>query len=134
MSMIGDLSSKEELLERIHFLEKACSKQNEEICQCLGKVLGYPWLFRDQKNFPGCTESDGVCVGDHVAETIAEEAAKRILDLRQDVMAWRDAFFDHSETLKKHVAELQRQNDALREDVSERMRAYSALADRTGNL
>ena len=59
-------------------LKHVCSKINEEICQILGKVLGYPWFKDDKKNFPDATEVDGVCVGDHVAESIADEAASRI--------------------------------------------------------
>lgn len=65
-------------------LRTACSKANEEICQTLGKVLKYPWFKDDLKNFPGATEEWGVCVGEHVAETIAEEAAKHIIKLQKD--------------------------------------------------
>lgn len=53
-------------------------KISHEVEQSLGKALGYPWFKDDQKNFPGATDLDGVCVADHVAETIAEEAANRI--------------------------------------------------------
>ncbi len=59
-------------------LRTAVSKSNDEICQSLGKALGYPWFKDDQANFPGSTESDGVCVGDHVAESIADEASRRL--------------------------------------------------------
>lgn len=59
-------------------LKAAMSKSNDEICQSLGKALGYPWFKDDQRNFPGATEGNGVCVGDHVAESIADEAASRI--------------------------------------------------------
>lgn len=66
------------LLEnRIKHLEHGIAKQNQEIEQTCGKVLGYPWFKDDQKNFPGATEKDGVCVGDHVAATIVSELAKR---------------------------------------------------------
>lgn len=64
-------------------LLNACSQQNHEICQTLGKVLNYPWFKDDQQNFPNATEADGVCVGEHVAETLAEEAAKKIAKLRK---------------------------------------------------
>lgn len=63
-------------------LRLACSKANDEVCQTLGKALGYPRFKDDQKNFPGATEVDGVCVGDHVAESIADEAVQRIVDQR----------------------------------------------------
>lgn len=63
---------------RVKELEKACIGQNEEVCQILGKALSYPWFKDDPANFPNATEADGVCVGDHVAESIAEEAAKAL--------------------------------------------------------
>ena len=58
-------------------LRLCASKINEEICQTLGRALGYPRFADDPVNFPGY-EDDDVCVGDHVAETIAMEAARRI--------------------------------------------------------
>jgi len=62
-------------VERLH---NACVKMNEEICQIAGQALGYyPWFKDDQKNFPGATEAHGVCVGDHVAESITQELADR---------------------------------------------------------
>ena len=57
------------------------SRQESLICQILGKALGYPWYKDDQKNFPGATEADGVCVGEHTAETIAGKAATVIKEL-----------------------------------------------------
>ena len=74
------------LLEELERLRAACSKEDDEICQLLGKVLGYPWYKDDQDNFPGATEENGVCVGDHVAITLAMEAVKEIERLRR-VMA-----------------------------------------------
>jgi len=67
----------EQLSEKVKRLYEGILKQNQEIEQTCGKVLGYPWFKDDQKNFPGATEKDGVCVGDHVAETIVSELAKR---------------------------------------------------------
>ncbi|WP_312784633.1 hypothetical protein [Brevundimonas sp.] len=61
-------------------LRAACSKSNDEISQTLGKALGYPWFKDDQINFPGATAENGVCVGDHVAESLADEAARRITE------------------------------------------------------
>lgn len=66
-------------------LRTACSKLNDGVSQTLGKVLDYPWFKDDQKNFPGATEANGVCVGEHVAETIAMEAAREIERLRARV-------------------------------------------------
>jgi len=54
----------------------------DEVEQVLGKALGYPWYKDDQKNFPGTTVADGVCVGDHVPESLLDEAARRILGVR----------------------------------------------------
>jgi hypothetical protein len=52
-------------------------KTLEEISQTAGQALGYPWFKDDQKNFPGATEEHGVCIGDHVPETIVDELATR---------------------------------------------------------
>jgi hypothetical protein len=73
------------LKEEVERLRDACCKSNDEICQDLGKALGYPWFKDDQKTFPGATEENGVCVGEHVAESIAAEAAKRIAKLVERV-------------------------------------------------
>jgi len=68
-------------------LRRAMSHENDDICQTLGKALGYPWYKDDQGNFPGADESNGVCVGDHVAVSIADEAAKTIARLRDRLPA-----------------------------------------------
>lgn len=57
---------------------------DRDICNVLGKALGYPLFFEDQKNFPGTTEADGVCVGEHVPLTLADEAAERIRGLQAE--------------------------------------------------
>ena len=56
---------------------------SNEVEQILGKALGYPWFKDDQKNFPGAMEADGVCVGEHVAQSIADEAASKIQELQR---------------------------------------------------
>lgn len=61
--------------------QEAYQKTDSEVVQTLGKALHYPWFKDDQKNFPGATEEDGVDVGDHVSESLAAEAAKRIAEL-----------------------------------------------------
>jgi uncharacterized small protein (DUF1192 family) len=66
-------------------LKDACLKMNDEVSQTLGKALGYPWFKDDQQNFPGATEANGVCVGEHVAESIAAEAAGRITHLTEEL-------------------------------------------------
>lgn len=75
----------EEHLQRENVrLQNAYNNLNEDICQTLGKALGYPWFMDDEKNFPVATAEDGVCVGDHVAESIASEAANRIYELETE--------------------------------------------------
>jgi hypothetical protein len=71
--------------ERIKLLEYGIAKQNLEIEQTCGKVLGYPWFKDDPKNFPGATEKDGVCVGEHVAETIAAELAQKYTEAKERI-------------------------------------------------
>ena len=66
-------------------LFNACVKMEHEIQQVVGKALGYPWFKDDQKNFPCSIEADGVCVGEHVAVTLADEAAATIADLRRQL-------------------------------------------------
>lgn len=55
--------------------------------QIAGKALGYPWYKDDQKNFPGATESDGVCIGEHVGDTIVAELAKRYEEAKEKIVA-----------------------------------------------
>ena len=78
--------------ERIKLLEHGIAKQHLEIEQTCGKVLDYPWFKDDQKNFPGATEKDGVCVGEHVAETIAAELARKYTEAKDRIkrleVAW----------------------------------------------
>lgn len=45
--------------------------------QIAGKALGYPWFKDDPKNFPDATEEDGVCIGEHVADSIVAELATK---------------------------------------------------------
>jgi hypothetical protein len=73
------------LTARVAKLEWACSATQHDIQQTLGKALNYPWYKDDQKNFPNATEADGVCVGDHVAESLADETVTKITALRAEV-------------------------------------------------
>lgn len=66
-------------------LRLALSRQSDTVQQTLGKALGYPWYCRDQENFPGATEKDGVCVGEHTAESLADEAAAEIAELKATI-------------------------------------------------
>ena len=62
--------------QRDHY-KKACAALNAEISQTAGKALGYPWFKDDPENFPNADESWGVCIGEHVAETLVEELAAK---------------------------------------------------------
>jgi hypothetical protein len=83
----------------IERLQRAASSQNDDVCQTLGKALGYPWFKDDQENFAGSTETHGVCVGDHVAETLAIEAAREIERLRAEVERMREAHAENARLL-----------------------------------
>ena len=73
--MVATINALKAEVER---LRSGMTADNDEICQVLGRALGYPWFEDDPKNFPGATESNGVCVGDHIAVTLAVEAAQRV--------------------------------------------------------
>ncbi len=66
-------------------------RECDEVEQVLGKALGYPWFKDDQKNFPGATEENGVCIGDNVPSTIAMQAASRLASLEADNRRLREA-------------------------------------------
>lgn len=65
-------------IEHLRWKVEAYQRELEETGQALGKALGYPWYKDDQKNFPGATAADGVCIGEHVPATLAAEAAHRL--------------------------------------------------------
>ncbi len=73
------------LKAEIERLKRAAAQESHEIEQILGPALGYPPYSGDQKNFPGATEADGVCVGEHVAASLAAEAADKIRALLAEV-------------------------------------------------
>lgn len=73
-----EVSALKHELEEARRAATAWHKECDEVGQALGKALGYPWYKDDQLNFPGSNEQDGVCIGEHVAGTIALEAAQRL--------------------------------------------------------
>lgn len=79
------------LAAEVRSLRDGATKSNDDICQALGKALGYPWFKDDQKNFPDAIEANGICVGDHVAESMADEAARRMTDLAAENRKLREA-------------------------------------------
>lgn len=90
-----------EAAAEIERLRAAYHRTQSEVQQTLGKALGYPWFKDDQKNFPGATEANGVCVGDHVAESLANEAAAKIEHLR---MLLADPVAVHTNILRGVIA------------------------------
>lgn len=122
-----------EAREEIERLRGAFAASNDDICQTLGKALGYPWFKDDQKNFPGATEANGVCVGDHVAESIAAEAANRFDALKADMAVVLRAELDRLEA----AAPLNARETARYLMVERRLSALEnckpALADATND-
>lgn len=92
------------LKARVAELESGYDRESDDVCQMLGKALGFPWFKDDPVNFPGSTESHGVCVGEHVPGSLAAVAARRIaeLDSLADVLSTRLA--DASEALSRAAA------------------------------
>jgi len=77
----------EELRDILTAIVNRQQEELKEIEQILGKVLGYPFCKTEQKNyFPDGSESDGVCIGDNNAVSLANEAAKRIEYLEDEWM------------------------------------------------
>lgn len=65
-------------------LRQACVKQQHDIQQVLGKALGYP-AFPQEFN-----AGNQVCVGDHIAETLADEAANKLAAQSAEVERLRE--------------------------------------------
>lgn len=86
---------------RIAQLEAAIAKGAAETGQTLGKALGYPRYKDDPTNFPGATEADGVCVGEHVPETLAMEAAVRFAELEAALRALFRTYLARGEVVER---------------------------------
>ena len=95
----------EDAADEIGRLRLGYTTLNSEVCQRLGKALGYPWFKDDQENFPGATEESGVCTGEHVAESIAAEAARRIGNLEAELDEAIQCGYDWCDQAKKARAE-----------------------------
>ena len=63
---------------------RGCMLDIHEASQVLGKALGMPWYKDDQANFPGATDADGVCTGEHVLVTLADAIARRCRELESE--------------------------------------------------
>ena len=105
-----------DLVDSNDHLKAAITKTNDSVCQTLGKVLGYPWYKDDLKTFPYATGDKGVCVGDHVAESIAMEAAKELdeLKLKLNLLKSDNSFESLFACNKKQVEMI----EALQDDLN----------------
>lgn len=83
LSSSGNIINQNNELTQLREYKDKAQKAFYRIEQTLGKALGNPWYKDDQKNFPGATEADGVCVGDSTAESLAEEAANKLSGFSQ---------------------------------------------------
>ncbi len=57
--------------------------------QIAGRALGYPRYCDDQTNFPSTTDADGVCVGEHIGDTIVAELASAFAEAHR-IIAEKD--------------------------------------------
>lgn len=115
---------RDDVARQLTHIRAGAARANNRIEQTLGAALGYPRYCDDLETFPEATEADGVCVGDHVAETLAEEAADKITELRGKLTEaerqrdeWKQEFRDvvdaGIETLRRVQAERDRYRAAL---------------------
>ena len=85
-----------------------------EIEQVLGKALGYP-LYGPEM-FPDGVPDGSVCVGDHVPESLADEAAARIGALTRE----RDEARAENKRLRAELAMVREVAAGLARDLAER--------------
>jgi hypothetical protein len=74
-------------------LKAACAATEHEVQQTLGKALGYPPLYPDAE----ATDSGQVGVGDHVAASLADEAAATIGGLQAALQPFADYALSHAD-------------------------------------
>lgn len=111
---------------------KGYQQECYDVEQALGKALGYPWHKDDQRNFPGATEADGVCVGEHVPATIASEAAGRIAELEARIEDYQVSAHTDDEriaTLEASVAVRDTIIDDLKRERDEARAIAEGLVD-----
>lgn len=74
------LTQRDGVLDELARFRHEAALEDHRVEQILGAALGYPRYCDDQVNFPGTTEADGVCVGEHVPATLAQEIVTRLAD------------------------------------------------------
>lgn len=92
---------------------KGYRQEIELVEQTAGRALGYPRYCDDQKNFPGSTDADGVCVGDHSAVTIVRELAEKYSEARAEVERLTQQVHDACSNAGDDIRELEDERDAL---------------------
>jgi len=109
-------------------------RHDGELQQICGQALGYPWFKDDQKNFPGATEKDGVCVGEHVGITIAQELAnayrKRTAELEAVKADTKNMLDVATSRLREQVADLQAELVAANKENARLREALKPFAER----
>lgn len=77
---------RKEAAKRIEELKNIGARQGHFVEQTLAQAIGgFAWYKDDQKNFPGSTEQDGVCIGELVTDDIVEHAAKLIREYNASI-------------------------------------------------
>lgn len=77
---MSDKITVEHYPERFERLREIYDEIGYEIEQVLGKALGYPEAYPDVSD----VDDGSVCVGEHIIETLAAEAAKKIIALKDE--------------------------------------------------
>jgi predicted DNA-binding protein (MmcQ/YjbR family) len=112
-----------------HSIVAAYRQMIIEVEQVLGRALGYPLYADDQKNFPGTTEADGVCVGDHVPASLADEAAREIARLRTENDGLRERQAEAKKLLESSLSLFEMAKNELVEKAAEIARLEKEFAD-----
>jgi polyhydroxyalkanoate synthesis regulator phasin len=102
-----------------HSIVAAYRQMVIEVEQILGRALGYPLYADDQKNFPGTTEADGVCVGEHVPASLADEAAGEIARLRTENDGLRERQAEAKKLLESSLSVFEMAKNDLAEKAAE---------------
>lgn len=86
---------------RVKFVESVNAKQEQFVCNTLGKALG----------FPTGPEGEDICCGDDVLESLCEMGAKRIAESEQRVKALE-------ETLRESILQIEYMHTIFQETGS----------------
>ena len=76
---------------RISHITDGFRREQNDIEQTCGKAIGYPRFCDDPKAFPGSTDADGVCIGDHVAASISAELANKYAEAMERIKRLEEA-------------------------------------------